>query len=355
VISSHQYEKKLPAMMTVDTKLILIEGIPGSGKSTLAQFITHTLTSRGIACQWWYEEEKDHPLYIFHDAKALQQTIEALSDGRYRQIIEAVLGKWQTFTQELQSSKSVVILDGCLFGYLTWSLFPLDIPAEEIQTYLSQVEQSIQCLKPCLIYLYQQDIPHALEKICERRGGNTHSRLIEQTTQSPYGERRKLQGFDGMVTYWKAFRSLIEAAFSRFDTSKFSLENSMQNWSLYERNVLKFLGIPEQEQVTIAPSQLQQFVGTYSFEEDGSLQECRILLEKEYLIVDGMPQVWPRTRLIPRLHNLFAIESLPFQVTFEENIYGVVSGMRATGPELLFGAVARSFVRVAPPHETFKD
>ncbi|MHB8599997.1 MAG: P-loop domain-containing protein [Ktedonobacteraceae bacterium] len=342
-------------MMTTDTKLILIEGIPGSGKSTLAQFITHTLTRRGIVCKWWYEEEKDHPLYVFHDAKSLQQTIEALSDGRYHQIIEAALGRWQAFAQELQSSESVVILDGCLFGYLTWSLFPLDIPAEEIQTYLSQVEQSIQRLQPCLIYLYQQDTPHALEKICERRGGDTRSRLIDQATQSPYGERRKLQGFDGMVTYWKDFRSLIEAAFSRFDASKFALENSMENWSLYERNVLEFLGIPEQEQAAITSSLLKHFVGTYSFEEDESQHACRVLLEKEHLIVDGMPQVWPRTRLIPWSHNLFAIESLPFQVTFEEDIHGFISVMRATGPELLFGAVDRLFVRVQEPHKTVED
>ena len=98
------------------------------------------------------------------------------------------------FAQEIQSSESVVILDGCLFGYLTWSLFPLDIPASEIQDYLSQVEQIIHSLQPCLIYLYQQNISQALEKICERRGSDTRTRLIEQATKSPYGQRQGLRG-----------------------------------------------------------------------------------------------------------------------------------------------------------------
>jgi DNA replication protein DnaC len=80
-----------------NTKLILIEGIPGSGKSTLAQFIARTLTQQGIACQWWYEEEKAHPLYVFHDLASLQKTIEALNDGRYREVIEAALEKWKLF------------------------------------------------------------------------------------------------------------------------------------------------------------------------------------------------------------------------------------------------------------------
>ena len=76
------------------TKLILIEGIPGSGKSTLAQFIAHTFTQRSIACQWWYEEEKDHPLYVFHDRVSLQHTIDALTDGHYDQIVKAALERW---------------------------------------------------------------------------------------------------------------------------------------------------------------------------------------------------------------------------------------------------------------------
>lgn len=54
-----------------NTKLILLEGIPGSGKSTLAQCIAHMLARQGIACQWFYEEEKNHPMYVFHDQASL--------------------------------------------------------------------------------------------------------------------------------------------------------------------------------------------------------------------------------------------------------------------------------------------
>ncbi len=326
-------------------KLILIEGIPGSGKSTLAQFITHSLTHHSIPCQWWYEEEKDHPLYVFHDQTSQQHVIDALSNGRYHEVIDAVLEKWRLFSEKLQSSETVVILDGCLFGYLTWSLFPLHIPAVEIQTYLSQVEQIIRPTHPCLIYLYQQNLAHALEKICERRGGETQPRFVARATQSSYGRQRGLQGFDGMVRYWKDFRVFIEAAFSRFDASKLALENSTGDWARYERKVLDFLELPEQEEVAVFPSFLARFVGTYHFKEGDIQQVCLVLLENEHLIVDGIPQVWPRTRLIPQRGNMFAVESLPFEATFEEDARGVVTKMRVTGPELLFGTVNRLFVR----------
>ncbi|QBD77349.1 hypothetical protein EPA93_15650 [Ktedonosporobacter rubrisoli] len=329
-----------------NTKLILIEGIPGSGKSTLAQSVTHALTRSGIACRWWYEEEKDHPLYVFHDHASLQQTIDTLTAGGYHQIIEAVLLKWKEFSQQLQSSETIVILDGCLFGYLTWSLFPLNVPADEIQSYLSQVEQILHPLHPCLIYLYQQDVARALEKICERRGGETQSRFIAGATQSSYGKQRQLQGFDGMVTYWKDFRHLIETAFSQFDASKMALENSAGSWTTYEQSVITFLRLPPQEKAAVASSEFEHFVGTYSFEEDGGQHACLILLEEDHLIVDGMPQVWTRTRLIPRSHNIFAVESLPFQITFEEDAHGVIIGMSATGSALLFGTADHFFTRV---------
>ena len=64
-----------------------------------------------------------------------------------------------------------------------------------------------------------------------------------------------------------------------------------------------------------------------------------------------MPQVWTRTRLIPRSHNIFAVESLPFQVAFEEDANGAIIGMRATGPALLFGTVDHFFTRVQEPRE----
>jgi thymidylate kinase len=332
-----------------NTKLILLEGISGSGKSSLAQFIAHTLTRQGIACRWWYEEEKEHPLYVFHDSASLQDTVDALSDDRYRQVIEAALEQWKVFVQTCSSSEKVVILDGCLFGYLTWSLFPLDISRDEIQAYLSQVEQIIQPLQPCLIYLYQQDIAYSLERICERRGNETRAWLMTQATRSAYGIRRGFQGFAGMVTYWQDFRDFVEPVFAQFDAAKLAIENSAGDWQRYEQSVLAFIGVPASEKRSIAPALLEPFAGTYCCEDEQGQHVCQILLEDGHLMVEGMPEVWPRTRLLPLSHHSFAVVSLPFQIAFEEDIHRGIIGLKATGPELLFGTVERFFVRVQEP------
>lgn len=54
------------------SKLILIEGIPGSGKSTITQAISINLEASGIKHKWWYEEERGHPVYMFHDEPSME-------------------------------------------------------------------------------------------------------------------------------------------------------------------------------------------------------------------------------------------------------------------------------------------
>lgn len=99
------------------------------------------------------------------------------------------------------------------------------------------------------------------------------------------------------------------------------------------------------------PSLLACFVGTYSFEEGALHRTCQVLLRNDHLVVDGMPAVWPSTKLIPRSPQAFAVESFPVLVSFEEDADGVVTRMKATGPDLLWERVERLFVRErAPTH-----
>jgi len=330
----------------INTKLILVEGIPGSGKSTLAQFIVYTLTRQGIPCRWWYEEEKNHPVYVFHDRETLERTVELLTTGKYQQVVEEATQRWESFAQALSSSGTVVVLDGCLFGYLTWSLLPLDIPPTEISDYLTRVERILAGVNPCLIYLYQQDVAVALDKIFQRRGEESRARLIAQATESAYGEHRNLGGFEGTVAFWRDFRSLIEAAYMRYNAPKLALENSAGDWPVYERDVLDFLDLDVQEDTSIFSHELERYVGTYWHEGGEGIQvSCQVQLENNSLIIDGVPQVWPRTGLIPRVRTTFAVESLPFLVTFEEGARGVIDRMNITGPELLSGTVDCIFRR----------
>jgi thymidylate kinase len=160
-----------------NTKLILIEGIPGSGKSTTAQYISSKLRHKGYLHKWWYEEEQGHPIYVFDNYDKLKVIVDDLSDGNYKKIIEMALKRWEEFVESVKRSPEIIIVDSSLFGYLTWSLFPYEVPKNEIIQYVKDVERIIKPLNPFLIYFYQEDIGAALKQICNRRGGGNREKF----------------------------------------------------------------------------------------------------------------------------------------------------------------------------------
>lgn len=327
------------------TKLILVEGLPGSGKSTTAHTVARLLADRGVPVRWWYEEEVNHPVYAFRDRTTLQQVVDDLADGEYRRVLATALAQWRRFAVLMQGTDSVVLIDGCLLGYLTWSLFPLAVPEAEIREYVAEVERIIAPATPCLIYFYQQDVGASLARLCARRGGDTEQRLIQQSTQSPYGRQRGLQGFAGMVAYWAAYRQLTDAAFAGLALPKLAIETTAGDWPTYRQQVLTFLGLPPAATQRLPDGEAARFVGTYRYEEGDARGSATISVEGGELFLDGVPHVWPHNRLVPKARNAFDVESLPFEIAFSEASDGRIMRMVATGPELLSGKPPGIFVK----------
>ncbi len=323
--------------------LILIEGLPGSGKSTMAHFLLRHLVTHDVPSIWWYEETKGHPLYLFDDAVSVQHILDDLAAGDYRNVIAAALDKWRQFAEAVQSSVRVVLLDSCLFGYLTWTLFPFNVPQPDILGYLADVERIIRAVNPRLIYLHQRDVPAALARICARRGGPTEERLIRNATESPYGKQHLLHGFAGMAALWTDYRVFTDEAFARIGFAKIAIENSAGDWAEDERQALRFLGLPDVQKLFLPTDHIERFTGTYWHQENGVEQSCAIFIQGGDLFLDGVSLVWPRSRLIVRADMLFDVESLPFVVTFVEGASGSIERMMLTGPELLSGPVNTIF------------
>jgi len=332
--------------MMLDTRVIFIEGIPGSGKSTTAQFLAWHLQRAGIPAVWWYEEMRDHRLFVFHDLQTLQETVDKLFSGRHQEVVEAALARWRAFAEEHARGDAVAVFDSCLFGYMTWGLFPADVPWGEIEAYVAEVERIIAPLNPAVIYLSQQDIGRALRRIIERRGRDTEEFLVGRTTGNPYGKRLGLQGFEGLIRHWTDFRALTDGLFARCPFEKLAIENSAGDWRAYEARMLDFLGLPQLADDEPPPAGLHRFAGIYARigQEDG--EDCRVELAADGLLLEGLDIVWTRSRLLPRGGARFAVQSLPFEVTFEEADSGGVTGLRLAGPGMLHGPVDRRYARI---------
>lgn len=315
-----------------NAKLILIEGLPGSGKSTTAHHLSRFLTNSDIDNKWWYEEEKNHPVYIYKDQEEAQYIIKDLSDGKYNTIINKALEQWRNFGSYLESTNKIVLIDSCFFGYLSWSLFPFDVPKDVIKEYTLAVEKIIKPFNPCLVYLYQDDVNQALKKICNRREGNMENHLIQAATESPYGKNRYLTGFEGMVKYWEDYRSITDDIFNMLEISKLAIENSEGKYDNYFSRILDHLDLDSHPVKKVLNQELEEFVGTYYSKDSSSV--CNIENYKDYLIIDGLPYVWKKTKLLPVSSSVFETESLPLTVTFVKNCSSDKLFIIITGPKL---------------------
>jgi hypothetical protein len=240
-----------------------------------------------------------------------------------------------------KTSSDIIIVDSCLFGYLTWSLFPHNIPRQEITKYVKDVERIIKPLNPYLIYFYQTDIGAALKKICSRRGGDTEKNFIRAATHSPYGKSRGLNSLEGMVAYWRDYRSITDEAFQDWGSHKIAIDNSEEKWSLYGHKISEFLGIDQTDEGSMVQQNLHNLVGSYLAEKE-DIPDCSVQIESGYLIADGLPQVWKRSTLIPQSLNVFDVQSLPFKLRFVEDD---IIRMYLTGPALLDGPVNYKFTK----------
>jgi len=330
----------------LQTKLILLDGVPGSGKSTLAQTLLRHLRRQGIPARWWYEDVA-HPVYVFHDSASLRRVLAELSSGQHPRVVTRALARWQRFVDATRAAEEVVLLDGCLFRYLTWSLFPLALPDAEIRAYLAAVERIIAPLAPCLIYLYQDDLAASFRRVFASRGPAIERAYIRHVEESPYGALHGLRGFAGLVRYWADYRALTDAAFAALPWDKIALETTGGAWHTYERRALDLLDLPPAVGTDGGlPTDLRRFVGAYRSLDGAPPATCVVRLGGAGLLLDGMPEVWPGARLVPKGRGAFDVASLPIEISFAgEAAGGGADTMTVAAPEFLGGGIPKHFER----------
>jgi thymidylate kinase len=309
----------------VNSRLVLVEGIPGAGKSSTCQLVRRGLDAAGRPAVWWHEAQRGHPVYLFDDRASLRATLADLDAGRSAAVVERALDRWAAFVDGARRRDEVVLVDSCLHGYLTWTLFWYDRPADEIEQYVAAVERIVQPLEPRLVYLRQDDVGATLARATDMRANGHRELSVERAERSRYGQRRGLRGFDGLVAYWEAYRALTDRLVDRSALTRLTLPSRI-GWPARRRRLLAFLALPAARPPA---GDLARFAGQYEGTE--------VRVERGDLYAHDLPDRWRRLRLVPLGGAAFEVESLPHRVDFEEDGRGRVVGLRVTGPPMLVG------------------
>jgi thymidylate kinase len=211
----------------IDTKLILVEGIPGAGKTTITQHLGAYLQHRGIRCRWYLEEDHPHPI--------------ACHEMKLKDLAEALPPQWAAFVERASHAEMVTIIESRLWQNTLLFMFMDDYPLDEILACHQLVWKELQPLAPALIVLYHDDIEKAMHRLSTLRSPSMIEKDLEATRHYKWFQRRGLQGMDGWVQFFGAWQAVAERLYGDWPYWKTKIDNPHDDSERARQKVYRFL------------------------------------------------------------------------------------------------------------------
>lgn len=344
----------------IDSRVILLEGMPSTGKTTNSRFIQIQLERQGIETEWIHEVAMPHPVLFFDEVGFTreeyrdfikeypmvtglldkisvvrentvtvnldliqwhykdqfdQAAYEALlqfdtwkfSIERYKRF---ALDKWSHFARQvLHDPQKVYIVDSAIFQYQIFRFLFENKPFEELQSFVSQIEDIMKPLHPSLIFLYRENAEATIEYLEKDRGISYLEYLYERDKNQPY-YREKPDSVESFKQFLRDYDTMVNLLFRSFAGNKLSLEISKENWVDLEDEMLSFLDVERTPDIDACPPS-----GIYKNRELGY-----VIKVEDLSIVD--PEGAKR-KLTPKNEKEFYVDWLPVILRFEHG--GIVA------------------------------
>jgi len=277
----------------IDSRLILLEGLPSTGKTTNARFIHIQLERNHINAEWIHEVAMPHPVLFFDEVgmtydeydqfiKVYPEAADILNNiavfkkstvgihlpeiqWKYKDEIgenvyqallkfdvwnfplyqykKFALEKWTHFTEKaLKNQDKVYIIDSAIFQFQIFSFLFQNRPYEELQSFIDQITDIIQPLNPCLLYFYRENTEATIDYLENDRGPAYLEYIWNRDKAQPY-YTGKPPGAESFKQFLRDYAGMADLLFNSFPTNKLSLEISDGNWACREDDILSFLKV----------------------------------------------------------------------------------------------------------------
>ncbi|MEB9685486.1 hypothetical protein BK742_01005 [Bacillus thuringiensis serovar pingluonsis] len=273
----------------MNTKLIIVEGLPGFGKSTTAQLINDILSQNKIEVELFLEGNLNHPAdydgvscfnkfefdrllsnsgdfkevllkrvlkkesnYLLPYRKIKNEFGDQFSDGLFNDIsrndiyelpfnknVELIADKWQDFAEIALEDHKIYIFECCFIqNPLTIGMIKYGEQKEKIINYVMKVAKIIENLNPMLFYVEQDDLEFSFRKALKERNPEWSTGIVDYYTNQGYGKEHNHSGVEGAIKVLEARRNLELEIFDMLKMKKEKINNTKYEIDSY-RSMLK--------------------------------------------------------------------------------------------------------------------
>lgn len=281
----------------MNTKLIIVEGLPGFGKSTTASIINDILIEKNIVSELFLEGNLNHR--ADYDGVACFTSIEfeslLVNCGHFKEVFQEkvtmmgnkcllpykkikneygakfpdklfnmiikndiyelpfevnkhlITEKWRKFAGNAENEHLTYIFECCFIqNPVTIGMIKYGEKKENVVNYVITLTEIIENLNPILIYINQDDLEFSFKKAVKERSKEWSDGFIDYYTTQGYGKINGYTGLDGTMKVLEARRDIENEIFDRLKINKVKINNSQYELSKYKSMIienLKFYGI----------------------------------------------------------------------------------------------------------------
>ncbi|MCC2386813.1 P-loop NTPase family protein [Bacillus pacificus] len=273
----------------MNTKLIIVEGLPGFGKSTTAKLINEILNQNKIEVELFLEGNLNHPAdydgvscfnkfefdrlvsnsgdfqevllkrvlkkgsnYLLPYRKIKNEFGDQFSDELCNDIskndiyelpfdknIELIADKWNDFAEIALEDNKVYIFECCFIqNPLTIGMIKYGEQKEKIINYVMKIAKIIENLNPMLFYVEQDDLEFSFRKALKERNPEWSKGIVDYYTNQGYGKEHNHSGVEGAIKVLEARRDLELEIFDMLKMKKEKINNTKYEIDSY-RSMLK--------------------------------------------------------------------------------------------------------------------
>jgi hypothetical protein len=277
----------------INTKLILIEGLPGSGKSTTAEITNDILKEWNVDTNLFLEGNVEHPadyeggsyfsktefaqlLEQYHELQSIlgKHAIERCSgfvlpqyklkqeladkivpDSLWDEIwnhdiyelpleknIELISDKWQRFVEQAVTGNQTYIFECCFIqNPVTIGMIKNGASQEVVMNYVKRLAEIIEPLNPVLLYVEQQDLSHSFKKAVQERPKEWSTGFMDYYTNQGYGKIHGAKGIEGTIAVLEGRKQLESVIFNALDINKVKIDNTQFDKDSHKNRIIEVL------------------------------------------------------------------------------------------------------------------